>query len=162
MKTLERLQRQKSGELSGRKSPQKRPIWRRIGIVRFAETGWWRHSGTNWRPTTQSSNQSLRSASGTEFFDAETEGQIRLFVWQRLTQRRGRSRKSPLLALNNSLLGFAPNCHWRLLAQSKKQRQIGFCNPLETNDSPRFTGAGKVADAIPVKIVKGNRSKEAA
>jgi len=28
-------------ELSGRKSPQKRPIWRRIGNVRFAETGWW-------------------------------------------------------------------------------------------------------------------------
>src|SRR5258706_12327923 len=28
-------------ELSGRESPQKRPILRRIGIVRFAETGWW-------------------------------------------------------------------------------------------------------------------------
>src|SRR6266404_4751967 len=28
-------------EMSGRKSPQKRPIWRRIGNVRFAETGWW-------------------------------------------------------------------------------------------------------------------------
>ncbi len=27
--------------MSGRKSPQKRPIWRRIGNVRFAETGWW-------------------------------------------------------------------------------------------------------------------------
>jgi site-specific DNA recombinase len=29
-------------ELSGRKSPQKRPIWRPTGNVRFAETGWWR------------------------------------------------------------------------------------------------------------------------
>src|SRR6266446_1465622 len=28
-------------EMSGRKSPQKRPIWCRIGNVRFAETGWW-------------------------------------------------------------------------------------------------------------------------
>src|SRR4029077_20228410 len=28
-------------ELSGQKSAQKRPIWRRIGNVRFAETGWW-------------------------------------------------------------------------------------------------------------------------
>src|SRR6266404_593845 len=28
-------------EMSGRKSRQKRPIWRRIGNVRFAETGWW-------------------------------------------------------------------------------------------------------------------------
>jgi len=27
--------------VSGRKSPQKGPIWRRIGNVRFAETGWW-------------------------------------------------------------------------------------------------------------------------
>jgi hypothetical protein len=26
--------------------------------VRYLKTGWWRHSGTNWRPTTQSSNQS--------------------------------------------------------------------------------------------------------
>src|SRR6266404_4249505 len=38
------------------------------------ECGWWRHSGSNWRPTTQSSNRSLKSESGTEFFDAETEG----------------------------------------------------------------------------------------
>jgi hypothetical protein len=36
--------------------------------------------------------------SGTEFLDAETEGQIRLFALQRLTQRRGRSGKSPLSA----------------------------------------------------------------
>ena len=28
-------------ELSGRKSPQKRPIWRRIGNVWFARAGWW-------------------------------------------------------------------------------------------------------------------------
>jgi hypothetical protein len=28
-------------ELSGQKSAQKRPIWRRIGNARFAETGWW-------------------------------------------------------------------------------------------------------------------------
>src|SRR6266404_5376789 len=27
--------------MSGRKSPQKRPIWCRLKIVRFAETGWW-------------------------------------------------------------------------------------------------------------------------
>src|SRR5260370_15941336 len=85
-------------QVSGGKSPQKRAIWRRTGNVRFAETGWWRHSGTNWRPTTQSSNRSPRSAAGTEFFDAETEGQIRLFVLQRLRQRRGRTRKSPLSA----------------------------------------------------------------
>src|SRR5258708_19272793 len=66
--------------------------------VRYLKTGWWRHSGTNWRPTTQSSNRSPRSAAGTEFFDAETEGQIRLFALQRLTQRRGQCRKSPLSA----------------------------------------------------------------
>src|SRR5258707_13370178 len=29
----------KTREVSGRKSPQKRPIWRRIGTGRFAETG---------------------------------------------------------------------------------------------------------------------------
>src|SRR5258707_4680333 len=28
-------------EVSGRKSPQKRPIGSRIGNVRFAKTGWW-------------------------------------------------------------------------------------------------------------------------
>src|SRR5258708_39268951 len=28
-------------ELSGRESPQKRPIWRRIGNVGFAKTEWW-------------------------------------------------------------------------------------------------------------------------
>ena len=32
--------------MSGRKSPQKGPIWRRIGNVRFAETGWWAHQGS--------------------------------------------------------------------------------------------------------------------
>ena len=41
IQTRARLQRTKIQELSGRKSPQKRPIWRRIGNVRFAETGWW-------------------------------------------------------------------------------------------------------------------------
>ena len=41
-------------ELIGRKSPQKRPIWRLIGNVRFAETGWWRWYGSNWLPPTQS------------------------------------------------------------------------------------------------------------
>ena len=38
-------------ELSGRESPQKRPIWRRMGNVRFAETGWWcAQSDTNQSP----------------------------------------------------------------------------------------------------------------
>ena len=37
-------------ELSSRKSPQKRPIWRTIGNVRFAETGWWAHQGSNLGP----------------------------------------------------------------------------------------------------------------
>ena len=37
-------------ELSDRKSPQKGPIWRRIGNVRFAETGWWAHQGSNLGP----------------------------------------------------------------------------------------------------------------
>src|SRR5258707_11381064 len=41
-----------------RKSPQKRPIRSRRMDLRFRKTGWWRHSGTNWRPTTQSSNRS--------------------------------------------------------------------------------------------------------
>ena len=27
--------------ISGRKTPQERPIWRRAGNVRFARTGWW-------------------------------------------------------------------------------------------------------------------------
>src|SRR5204863_3495167 len=85
-------------ELSGRKSPQKRPILRRIENARFAETGWWRHSGTNWRPTTQSSNRSLKSESGTEFFDEETEGQIRLFCLAETDAETGRYRKSSLSA----------------------------------------------------------------
>jgi hypothetical protein len=34
-------------ELSGRKSPRKRPIWRRIGNLRFARTGWWSWKGPN-------------------------------------------------------------------------------------------------------------------
>jgi uncharacterized BrkB/YihY/UPF0761 family membrane protein len=33
-------------------NPQKRPIWRRIGNPRFAETGWWcAQSDTNRSPT---------------------------------------------------------------------------------------------------------------
>jgi len=48
-------------ELIGRKSPQKRPIWRLIGNVRFAETGWWRPKGPNCQPPTQS----LEPVSGT-------------------------------------------------------------------------------------------------
>src|SRR5258705_12638381 len=35
---------------TGRKSPQKRPIRRRIGNVRFAETGLWAHQGSNLGP----------------------------------------------------------------------------------------------------------------
>src|SRR5882672_9575405 len=38
-------------EVSGRKSPQKRPIWRRLGKGWFAETGWWcAQSDTNPSP----------------------------------------------------------------------------------------------------------------
>jgi hypothetical protein len=33
--------RDKNPEMSRRKSPQKRPIWRRAGNARFARTGWW-------------------------------------------------------------------------------------------------------------------------
>src|SRR5882724_6066661 len=37
--------------MSARKSPPKRTIWRRIGNVRFAETGWWcAQSYTNRSP----------------------------------------------------------------------------------------------------------------
>src|SRR5258705_6027039 len=39
-------------KVSGRKSPQKRPIWRRPGNVRFAKAGWWwkqsPETGLNW------------------------------------------------------------------------------------------------------------------
>jgi hypothetical protein len=69
----------KSREQSGRKSPQKRAIWRRLRNVRFARAGWWRHSGTNWGPTTQSSNQSPQP------------GRERKFAMQR------RARKSRLI-----------------------------------------------------------------
>src|SRR6266481_4041607 len=68
-------------EMSGRKSPQKRPIWRRVGNARFAETGWWRRSGPNCLLPTQGSNQSPNLGPGTEFFAAETgrrNGLIRL------------------------------------------------------------------------------------
>src|SRR5712664_5033732 len=58
-----------------RKSPQKRPIGSRGRDVRFRRTGWWRRKGPNCQPPTQSSNRSLTTESGTEFFDAETEGQ---------------------------------------------------------------------------------------
>src|SRR5258705_10185282 len=38
-------------EMSGRKSPQKRPIWRCAGNTRFARTGWWcAQSDTNRSP----------------------------------------------------------------------------------------------------------------
>ena len=37
-------------ELSGQKSAQKRPIWRRIGNVWFARTEWWSHQGSNLGP----------------------------------------------------------------------------------------------------------------
>src|SRR5258708_14174801 len=47
----ERSQRQKIREMSGRKSPQKRPIWRCAGNTRFARTGWWcAQSDTNPSP----------------------------------------------------------------------------------------------------------------
>src|SRR6266852_536271 len=36
------LKETRIGELSGRKAPQKRPIWRRLGNMRFAKAGWWR------------------------------------------------------------------------------------------------------------------------
>jgi hypothetical protein len=68
----------KHKEMSGRKSPQKGLILRCTGNVRFAKTGWWRHSGTNWRPTTQSSNQSRPPEPGTEYLDAETGHQLTL------------------------------------------------------------------------------------
>ena len=42
-------------ELSGQKSAQKRPIWRRIGNVWFARAGWWCvQSHTNRSPTQNS------------------------------------------------------------------------------------------------------------
>src|SRR5258708_3840042 len=37
-------------EASGRKSPQNRPIWRRLRKGWFAETGWWAHQGSNLGP----------------------------------------------------------------------------------------------------------------
>jgi hypothetical protein len=46
----ERSQRQKSGKMSGRKSPQKPPIWRCAGNARFVRTGWWAHQGSNLGP----------------------------------------------------------------------------------------------------------------
>ena len=36
--------------MDSRKSRQKRPIWRRPGIVRFAKTGWWRTRARTWDP----------------------------------------------------------------------------------------------------------------
>jgi hypothetical protein len=37
-------------ELGGRKSPQKRPVWRPTGNMRFARAGWWAHQGSNLGP----------------------------------------------------------------------------------------------------------------
>src|SRR6266404_4619039 len=34
--------RDQNRELRDRKSRQKRPVWRHLGNLRFAETGWWR------------------------------------------------------------------------------------------------------------------------
>ena len=43
--------RDKIREMSGRKSPQKRPIWRCAGNTRFSRTGWWcAQSDTNPSP----------------------------------------------------------------------------------------------------------------
>jgi hypothetical protein len=62
------------GDLGGRKSPQKRPVWRPTGNARFARAG--------WRPTTQSSNRSPLER-GTEIFDAETNSQTEPSAKQR-------------------------------------------------------------------------------
>jgi hypothetical protein len=57
-----------------RKCPQKRPVLARPRNPRFGRTEWWGWKGPNCQPPTQSSNRSLTSESGTEFFDAETDG----------------------------------------------------------------------------------------
>src|SRR5882724_10908624 len=54
--------RDKVREASGRKSPQKRPFWRRLGQGWFAETGWGRWYGSNWLPPTQSSRTASLTA----------------------------------------------------------------------------------------------------
>src|SRR5712664_2074187 len=85
-------------EASGRKSPQKRPIWRRLGKGRFAETGWWRQSGTNWRPTTQSSNRSPPPSRERKFAMQRRARKSRLITQQRSVQRRAGSTKAPIPA----------------------------------------------------------------
>ena len=67
-------------ELSGPKSPQKRPIWRRIGNVRFAETGWWcAQSDANRSPT---QNSLLRAVLQGIFREIRGFAQKRAFVAQ--------------------------------------------------------------------------------
>src|SRR5260370_27191459 len=52
-------------EVRGRKSPQKRPIWRRIENGRFAETGWWcAQSDTNPSPCYLAENPCFATRTG--------------------------------------------------------------------------------------------------
>ena len=82
-------------KVSGPKSRQKRPFLRRTGNVRFATTGWWRQSGTNWRPTTQSSKPVSAAGPGTEICDAETGTQKPTYHLAETNPETPRSAKSP-------------------------------------------------------------------
>ena len=62
--------------------------------IRFARAGWWRQLGSNWGPTTQSSNRSPLER-GTEIFCAETGAQNPAFLSAETVTETTRSKRKP-------------------------------------------------------------------
>jgi hypothetical protein len=66
--------------------------------VRYLKTTWWRHSGTNWRPTTQSSNQSPPPSRERKFAMQRRARKSRLSPSRDQSRDAQGVRKAPILA----------------------------------------------------------------
>jgi hypothetical protein len=76
------------------------------------KTGWWSWLGSNWRPTTQSSNRSPRKR-GTEFYDAETGAQTRPFCPAEISPETGEAcEKPPFWVINAKRSTENPRTGW--------------------------------------------------
>jgi hypothetical protein len=82
-------------EASGRKSPQKRPIWRRLGKVWFAETGWVEAVGHKLATHHPVIEPVSAAEPGTEICDAETGSQKATYHLAETNPETRRSAKSP-------------------------------------------------------------------
>jgi len=114
--------------------PTERAIRCRAGKVRFAETGWWRHSGTNWRPTTQSSNRSLRSASGNGIFRCGDRRSNPPFCLPETEAETGANSKKPAIRGTNARI-----------ARGVRYLKTGWwCAQSDTNPSPCYRAKNRV------------------